>query len=35
MMMDEMGEGKLIHQKIEDALQNIQVSDDLPTKVGQ
>lgn len=34
-MMDEMGEGRLIHQKIEDALQNIQVNDDLPTKVNQ
>jgi hypothetical protein len=33
-MMDAMQEGKLIHHKIVDALQNIQVSDDLLTKIS-
>jgi hypothetical protein len=35
MMMDAIGEGKLIDHKIMDALQNIEVSDDLLTKISQ
>lgn len=34
-MMDAIGKGKLIHHKIVDALQNIEVSDDLLTKISQ